>query len=117
MKFMSQPLVKKVQAAVLKNVMGDEAVEKLESLEFAEDDDKDDPEVLIQKMDEYLRPLKNTTYERHIFFTRKQGMSENIDAYVTALKLKAKDCEFGSLSDGLVRDLLICGVRSDAIRG
>ena len=71
---------KKVQAAVLKNLMGDEAVEKLESLEFAEDDDKDDPEVLIQKMDEYLRPLKNTTYERHIFFTRKQGMSENIDA-------------------------------------
>ena len=117
MKFMSQPLVKKVQAAVLKNVMGDEAVEKLESLEFAEDDDKDDPEVLIQKMDEYLRPLKNTTYERHIFFTRKQGMSENIDAYVTALKLKAKDCEFGSLSDDLVRDLLICGVRSDAMRG
>ena len=103
---------KKVQAVVLKNLMGDKAVEKLESLEFTEDDDKDDPEVLIQKMDEYLRPLKNTTYERHICFTRKQGMSENIDAYVTALKLKAKDCEFGSLSD-----ILICGVRSDAKRG
>ena len=38
-------------------------------------------------------------------------------AYVTASKLKAKDCEFGSLSDDLVRDILICGVRSDAMRG
>ena len=40
----------------------------------------------------------------------------NIDAYVIALKLKGEDCEFGSLRNDLVPDILICGLRSNALR-
>lgn len=42
-----------------------------------------------------------------------QGKSESIDAYVTDLKNKAKDCEFGQLTDLLIRDRIVCGVIND----
>ena len=96
---------KPVQAAVLKNLIGDEAVEKFETFVYTElnnegeevELDKNDPNVLIKKMDEYLNPLKNTTYERYQFFTRKQEQGENFDSFLTALKTKSNDCEFGPM--------------------
>lgn len=51
-----------------------------------------------------------------MFFTRSQAQSEIIDAYVTDLKNKAKDCEFGELCDSLIRDRIVCGVRDDQVR-
>ena len=50
--------------------MGDEAVEKLGSLEFAEEKDKENPKILIENMDEYPKQLKNTTFERHVIFRK-----------------------------------------------
>ena len=51
-----------------------------------------------------------------MFFTRVQGKSESIDAYVTDLKNKAKDCEFGTLTDSLIRDCIVCGVTNYQVR-
>ena len=42
--------------------------------------------------------------ERHVFNTQNQQISETIDQYVTDLKTKAKTCEFGTLTDSLIRD-------------
>ena len=41
---------------------------------------------------------------------------ENIDAYVTDLKNKASLCEFSTLKDSLIRDRIVCGIRSDEVR-
>lgn len=49
---------------------------------------------------------KNLTYIRPIFFAGAQKHSEPIDSYVTELKNKAKDCEFGDLHDSLVKDCI-----------
>ena len=59
---------------------------------------------------------KNLTYERHIFNTRNQQAGENIDAFVTDLKNKANLCELSTLKDSLIRDRIVCGIRSDEIR-
>ena len=42
--------------------------------------------------------------ERHVFNTQNQQIGETIDQYVTDLKTKAKTCEFGTLTDRLIRD-------------
>ena len=39
-----------------------------------------------------------------------------IDDYVTVLKRLAKECEFGTLSDGLLRDRIVCGVKDNTVR-
>lgn len=51
-----------------------------------------------------------------MFFTRSQGPAETIDMYVTDLKSKAKDCEFGDLHDSLIRDRIVCGIREDQLK-
>lgn len=73
--------------------------------------------VLKRKFKEYCEPRKNLTYIWHIFFTRAQKQSEPIDSYVTDLKNKAKDCEFGNLHNSLVKDHIVCGIINDQVRG
>ena len=51
-----------------------------------------------------------------MFFTRVQGPNEKIDAYVTDLKNKAKDCEFAQLTDELIKDRVVCGINNDTVR-
>lgn len=51
-----------------------------------------------------------------MFFTQVQGSSETIDAYVTDLKSKAKDCELGDLHGSLVRHIIVCGRNHDQVR-
>lgn len=51
-----------------------------------------------------------------MFFMMAQGPSENIDAYITDLKNKAKVCEFGELHVSLIRDRIVCGIRDDTVR-
>lgn len=46
-----------------------------------------------------------------------QGNSENVDAYVTDLKNKARDCEFEHLTNSLIWDRILCGIMGDQVRG
>ena len=47
---------------------------------------------------------------------RTQQPGETIDQYVTDLCSKAAQCEFGTLTDSLIRDRIVCGVLSDRTR-
>lgn len=40
----------------------------------------------------------------------------SISQYVTELKLRAKTCEFGQLQESLIKDRVVCGITSDAMR-
>lgn len=71
------------------------------------DDDADEYDTLKELFRKYCEPRKNRTYLRHLFFTREQGQSEPIDAYVTDLKNKARDCEFEQLTESLIRDRIV----------
>lgn len=70
---------------------------------------------LKMKFKEYCEPRKNLPCIRHMFFTRSQSSEETIDAYVTDLKHMVKDCEFGDLTDSLIRDIIVCGIRDDNV--
>ena len=51
-----------------------------------------------------------------MFHTRNQQPGEPIDQYVTDLKLKAKSCAFGTLTDSLITDRIVCGILDDRTR-
>ena len=53
---------------------------------------------------------------QHKFQTRFQGQAEPADQFITDLKLLAKDCEYGNLTNDLVKDRIICGVYSKEVR-
>lgn len=104
-----------VQCATFLHIAGEEAIKVSNTFVFA-DGERNKIAVLKQKFKEYCEPRKNLTYIRHVFFSRAQGPSETIDAYVTDLKNKAKDCEFGNLCDSLIKDRIVCGIRDDQVR-
>ena len=65
---------------------------------------------------ENCEPHKKLTYIRHVFFTRNQWKVEPIDNYLTNLRNKAQPCEFEPLSDGLIRDRIVCGIKDEVCR-
>ncbi|CAI5678464.1 unnamed protein product [Oreochromis niloticus] len=71
---------------------------------------------LMKKIDEHCNPKVNETVERYRFFARNQAPGENIDKYVTDLRMLASTCNFGQLKDSLIRDRIVCGTNSSSWR-
>ncbi len=106
---------KKVQAYMLLNLAGPEAVDKAETLVYADEEDHEDPEVLLTKFSELCLPAKNIM-DRHAFNAAVQKPGESVQAYVSTLKILAKKCEFGSLQDDLIRDCIVYCIENDTVR-
>ena len=49
----------------------------------------------------------------HKFNTRNQQSGKTTDEYVTDLHSKAKTCEFWDLTEGLIRDCIMCAIFND----
>ncbi|XP_069103751.1 uncharacterized protein [Argopecten irradians] len=105
----------KVQVATFLHVAGIEARRVYNTFTIPEGD-KEKLDVLKTKFYEYCEPRKNLTYLRHLFFTRSQGVNKTIDSFVTDLKNKAKNCDFNELTDSLIRDRIVCGIRDEGTR-
>ena len=71
---------------------------------------------VLHKFDAYCNPKTNETYERYIFYMRNQQQGETVEQFVTDLKLKAKTCAFGDMSDSMIRDRIVLGIASQRVR-
>ena len=80
------------------------------------DKSRDKIDVLFNKFEEYCKPKQNITVERYRFNTQVQDKGEQIDRYITDLRLIAKNCSFGELEDKLIRDRIVCGINSDDVK-
>lgn len=100
--------------ATFLHVAGDEAIKVFNTVDFHED--VDGFSGLKEFFREYCVPRKNITNLRHVFFTRVQWPTEENDAYHTDLNSKAKDSEFGQLTDELIKGRVVCGINNDTVR-
>ena len=104
------------KSAILLHVAGPEALEIYNTFTWDAEADKKKLDKIMEKFEAYCTPRKNVTWDRHVFNSRTQQPGETIDQYVTDLRCKAKHCEFGTLTDSLIRDRIVCGVLSDRTR-
>ena len=58
----------------------------------------EDFESAIETLESLYVVPKNVIFARHLLSTRKQQPGESLDAYLSALKILAKDCQFGAVS-------------------
>ena len=91
-------------AATLLTCIGSDALDVTAAMEFENEDQRKDPDVILVKMKEYCIGERNETYERYVFNRRDQESNESVDAYVTALRKLAKTCNYGSLRYSLIRE-------------
>ena len=62
-------------------------------------------------------PKSNKIYNRYVFKSRVQNENESLDQFVTELKTLIKDCDYpAATTDEHIRDHIVFGVRSSAIR-
>ena len=102
-----------IKIALLLNLVGDEAFDVYERFVA---DQIDTYAHLTKAFSDHYKPLRSITLLRHKFNTRNQHEGENIDDYVTGLKRLAKECDFETLMNGLLRDRIVCGVIDNTVR-
>lgn len=103
------------KAFCLMNQIGRVGLAAMQEMHFESDEEKD-YDILINKFDEYFDPPKRETEERFKFYTRSKKNNESIEAYIADLKEKAKTCNFGDLTDSLVRDMVILDIKDKHLK-
>ena len=97
-------------------LIGSKGREIHETMKFETPEKDRTIEELLKSFDEYCDPKRNETVERHKFFMRNQEEGESFDKYLTELKILEKTCDFGTLSDSLIRDRIVCGINRSSLR-
>lgn len=110
------------QAAILLNCLGSEIMPTFNGFNIS-DEDKKDPVKIIEKFTEAFTPTTNTTYNTYVFFNIAQKENdEQFDEFLSRLQVAARNCDFNKPAEGmtcedrLLRDKIILGIRSDAVR-
>ena len=58
----------------------------------------------------------NEIFESFQFFSRQQRESETTTAYIAEIRRLAATCNFGDLTDRMIRDKIVCGIRDNGLR-
>ena len=66
---------------------------------------------VLHKFLEYYNHRKNITIFRHKCFTYRQQEGQNFHDFVTELKKLNSKCEFDSLQDSLIKEMIVCGTK------
>ena len=83
---------------------------------FANDEEHKDIDVVLEKLEVFCVGKTNEIYKRYQFNKRDQESGESIDSYVASLCSLTKTCNYGSLSDSLIRDRIVVGIRYNGTR-
>src|SRR5208282_3241 len=106
---------KDCQAAIFLACIGSDAYDIYTTMEL-DDDDRNDPDKLIDAFERHCIGEINEVYERYVFHRRQQEPGESFDAFVGELRRLVKTCEYGAIEESAIRDRIVLGIRDDATR-
>ena len=61
-------------------------------------------------------PPRNITFDRYVFFSRKQKKSETVEQFYSILKELAENCDFENREEVIIRDIFITNILDDDIQ-
>ena len=91
--------------------MGKECLQILLNLNLPEED-KRKLDKCLEALESYFKPCRNLVYERYVFYTCVQQSEESVQSYITRLRKLAASCEYGALTDKLIRGRLVIGLKN-----
>ena len=71
---------------------------------------------IVKSLTEHFHPRPSVTVARFRFFTCSRQVNEPVQNYIARLRQLSRDCKFGSFLDEMIRDRLVCGIRSELIQ-
>lgn len=104
-----------IKVAILLSIVGEDG-NKLYNTFNLQETDKDNLTKVMQCFEEYCIPKKNIVYETFKFFNRIQKEDENFESFLTEIKNLSQTCEFGTLTDRMVRDRIVLGIKDKVLQ-
>ena len=105
-----------VRLASLRSIMGKECLQILRNLSLTAEQQAT-VKGCLDGLEAHFKPQRNVVYERYVFNSCVQIVEESVDVYVNRLRKLASSCEFGALTDELIRDRLVIGVKDRDLKG
>ena len=107
---------KKRRTATLLTCFSPSALKVYNSLNFANDNERCDIDIVLTKMTGFCQGVVNETYERYLFNTRSQGENESVDEFYSALLALSKNCSSGELTSSLIKDRVMVEIQDNSTR-
>lgn len=104
-----------VQIATFMSSIGTDAVIIFNTFGCS-DEELANVDLIKQRFRAYFAPKTNITYERYLLNLMAQEEGESFDEYLTKIKSQSAKCGFETLHDSLLKDKIIIGIRSEAVR-
>ena len=70
----------------------------------------------LKALEDHFLPKRNVVYERYVFNSCFQAPEESIDCYVNRLRKLASSCQFGTLTEEMIRDRLVIGIQDKSTK-
>ena len=106
-----------MKVAILLHALGEDALEVYNTLEIAQADEEDQTvDDILDAFKTYCQPKKNTVFERHQFWAHPMTDSVTIEKYVTELRQKSKDCEFGASENNMIREKIVFSLNDQRLK-
>lgn len=102
------------QISTLLYCLGEEAEAVLTSTNATKEDRTDYARVL-EKFNSFFQVRKNVIYERARFNRRNQQCGETAEQYIMALYDLAEYCDYGEMTEEMIRDRLVVGIRDTTL--
>ncbi|UYV72154.1 K02A2.6-like [Cordylochernes scorpioides] len=101
--------------ATFLSLIGKDCFNVFLNLDLKEDEKNSLPKI-IEALNNHFTPQKNVIYERYIFDTSNQEENEGIDSYTNRLRGLASSCEYDILTEELIRDRIVLGIKDNICR-
>lgn len=100
-----------VKIAILLHTIGEDALEVYNTLAVSQVDEEEKMmDNVLESFRMYFSPQKNVVFERHLFWSHPMIEGTSVDRFITELRQKSKDCEFGPSENDMLRDKLVFSI-------
>jgi hypothetical protein len=106
----------RVRIAHFITAIGHDALDVHNGLPYKTEDEKKDFTVILNLWEKYCVGKTNITYERYRFNCCVQQNETFRQLHNVRLRKLALTCEFGQLTDELIRDRIVCGITDNATK-
>ena len=107
------------QYNTLITTVGSEALEIIDALPYEEEAHREDLSKILELLGSWMTANQKVLYERYKFYQRTQQPGESAEDYIADLRTLVRTCQFvedgKDFSDQMVRDRLVCGIRSETV--
>lgn len=104
-----------IQVAALRSCLGQDAKTTLLHLVLT-DDERKKVKPCLDALEAFYLPQVNVIFERYQFRCAVQQADEKFDDYLAKLRKLASTCAYGGLTDEMIRDNIVYGIRDNPIR-